>query len=524
MRANADEGLLKAIGAFRRLLFGGDEAAFRERFALTRAEELRTFVPLLPRLLRGFSPGVLFRLLPFARKVGRRGLGEYLKTNLAVLKAQAALQGKRVVVAARSNPAGRGGGRRRRARRSGREAREGCLSRGRVPPVDRNLVAKKATELVERHGRGELTSAERFHAQIFGKKPPDRVPFAPLMDYFYARVAGVRVDEFVCTPYSELLKLTKSVHSTFANLFDLAHVPMGRVYSFFQPVPLAHTAFYAKLHLPDDVGQVLQFLEEPYVGVDDLPRLASEGAKVAWRPRPLRPLLEVLVDFLQLGAHVDHWERRERVPLYTGSAIATPMEALSYLMGMSRWAHAARKHPETVRAACDALLPGLMANDLLLKEFSGVKRAYVCLERVSPKFLSPAAFERFAWPHLKAIVGENNRRGHVNLFHMDTDWSDFLHYFATLPKNGKYLFHLEATPMDVAADEVGHLGALMGNLDASTLVFGSARKVAAKAESLISALKDSCRLILSAGCHLPPDTPPENVLAILETVLTAGRY
>ncbi len=503
--------LVLAIEEYSKMLYGQQprEPNKRREIFLTHPEEAKFFIPLLPEILRGVSPAVIAKIIPFLKLLGFEKLREYMKPNLGILKVQAERLHGTSVLSIPNYP-------RARHKKWSRDT-------SRSAAFDWKCVRKKVNRIIDRTRKAEMTSFERFHRAVLGKNP-DRIPFVPLMDNFYARVAQLTVREFVSQPYRNILKIVRHTHETFGNYFDMVHLPMGRIYSYFQPVPVAHSGFYAKLFLPDTIGQLLQFVEKKYIDIADFPRLREVGFASLWRKRPLRMILDTMLDFFLVGEFVTYWEQKRRVPMYTGSAIAAPLEALSYLMGMPHWAYALRKKPDETLAACDMMLPGLMANDLILKQFSGVERAYICLERVSPRFLSPKAFETFVWPHLKKIIADNNRRGYINLFHMDTDWGPFLHYFAELPKSGKYIFHLENTNINQAQEIVGDHGALMGNLDMQLLVFGTPEKVKAKVEEMIATVGQGGRWLLGAGCHLPPDTPVENILAIIETIETKGWY
>lgn len=504
--------LRAAIRAYTRMLYGekttrgGGIEAYGQ---ITPGDELRMFLPIAGRLFGRITPGVIRKVVEFAKKVGGHALREYLAANLTILKVQAERMQDVPVTRVRKHPP---------ATWPRRKARLAHLAQS--PWSD---VRRKLETIVDAERNAGMSSFERFHRAVLGKRP-DRVPFAPLMDYFYARVANFTVSEFVASPNRVLTKCVRATHDLFANYFDMVHLPMGRVYSFFQPVPVAHSGFYARLHIPQEVGQVLQFVEKGYVKLEDIPRLAKEGFASIWRKRPLGMIGETMLDFFGVGDFVHYWEQKRQVPLYTGSAIAAPLEALSYLLGINQWSRALIRRPEETWEACQALMPGLMGNDLLLKEFSGVQRAYICLERVSPQFISPKAFERLVWPQLREIVEHNVKLGYVNLFHMDTDWEPFLPYFAELPKRGWYIFHLENTDIERAQEIVGHLGAVMGNLDGNLLVFGSPRKVKERVTHLIDTVGADGGFILSAGCHLPPDTPPANVVAIIETLEERGWY
>ncbi len=58
----------------------------------------------------------------------------------------------------------------------------------------------------------------------------------------------------------------------------------------------------------------------------------------------------------------------------------------------------------------------------------------------------------------------------------------------------------------------------IGNLDPSgVLNYGSPELVKQKTLELLEIYRDSPRLMINAGCAIPPDTPSENIRAMVET-------
>ncbi|MBD3350628.1 MAG: hypothetical protein GF364_03985, partial [Candidatus Lokiarchaeota archaeon] len=510
VKNTGNRALIEAIKKYRLLLYGlksNDKEYYQNNINLSQFEKLKLLLPMIPKLIGRFTPGLIQTIMPFLLKLGTDHLDAYIAMNLNILKVQAERIQNTSVNKIHKLP----------------NATYPKWPKKQNLELDKKEIQKKLRKIVDLERIQEYSSFERFHRPIYGKKP-DRIPFAPLMDNFYARMSNLTVQEFVSQPYNTIFKIVEHTHDTFLNYFDMVHLPPGRIYSFFQPLPAAHSAYYAELHLPKDIGQVLQFIEKNYINLEDFPKIKKEGFSSVWRPRPLKVVLETMLDFITVGNFFYKWERKKQVPLYTGSAFVTPLEALSYLMGINKWSRAILRDQERTMEACDLLMEGLMANDLLLKEFSGVKRDYICLERVSPQFISPKIFEKMVWPHIKQLVDQNVKLGYINLFHMDTDWLPFLHYFAELPKRGKYIFHLENTDIVKANEIVGSMGAVFGNLDGNLLVFGTPEKVSKHVSNLITQLKDNGNFILSAGCHLPPDTPIPNIIAIIKTLEEEGYY
>jgi MtaA/CmuA family methyltransferase len=63
-----------------------------------------------------------------------------------------------------------------------------------------------------------------------------------------------------------------------------------------------------------------------------------------------------------------------------------------------------------------------------------------------------------------------------------------------------------------------------GNIDTALLVMGSKEEVLEKSKEVLETAKQGGGLILSSGCDLSPDTPQENLHAMVEASKLYGRY
>jgi uroporphyrinogen decarboxylase len=64
---------------------------------------------------------------------------------------------------------------------------------------------------------------------------------------------------------------------------------------------------------------------------------------------------------------------------------------------------------------------------------------------------------------------------------------------------------------------------LIGNLDPSGVIkFGSPELVKQKTLELLEVYRDSPRLMINAGCAIPPDAPSENIRTMIETTRQFG--
>jgi uroporphyrinogen decarboxylase len=76
-----------------------------------------------------------------------------------------------------------------------------------------------------------------------------------------------------------------------------------------------------------------------------------------------------------------------------------------------------------------------------------------------------------------------------------------------------------------ARKAVGDSICLIGNVNpAGTLFLGKPEDAAREAEYAIRSAGQNGNFILSSGCLMPPDIPPENLQAMVDTAKRVGMY
>ena len=368
-----------------------------------------------------------------------------------------------------------------------------------------------------------MTSYERFNKAV-GLKEPDRIPITPLMDYYYAANNNMSSKDFVLGPIEHVFTAINNTYSRFDGVLDMIHMPMGRLYAFYNVLPLGPSGFYNELTYSDKVPSSLQFIEKGYIDVKDFGKIKKNGLKSIWRPLSKEKILQTQIDLLKIGKFINYWENKRKVPIYATSGIVTPLEGLCYLMGIKNWSKAIRKNKEELKEMCELLLDATMANNYIMYSLTQVSRTYICLERVSPTFISPKNFEDLVLDNLKEIVKENVRNGLTIIFHMDTDWTDFFRYFLEFPKNGKYILHLENSDIFKAKEMLGSRFCLMGNIKTELLRFGTEQQIIDATKKLINGCAEGGGYMMAEGCEVAPDTPFKNMKLWIETTLKYGRY
>ena len=140
-----------------------------------------------------------------------------------------------------------------------------------------------------------------------------------------------------------------------------------------------------------------------------------------------------------------------------------------------------------------------------------------------PDVVSPSMFDRFARPYEERLVKDLGMEGIFTVIHICGDTSKILDYFSQYAFCG---FELDyKTDAAKAKTTAGARHILFGNIDPSGVIAqGTAGEVRAKTHQLISLWKAGGHFVLNAGCAIPPNTPPENIRALMETAHEEGIY
>lgn len=404
-------------------------------------------------------------------------------------------------------------------RRKGKPSKE---NKKKYQKFDRNLPFQ-LPQVEQKKLRGELSSYDRFQRAV-NLKEPDRVPITPLMDYFYAANNNMSAYDFVMAPFKYIFAAVRKTYKKFDGNLDMVHVPMGRLYAFFNWLPLATSGFYGELHYPDKTPSTLQFIEKGYIDLKDFKRIRKLGLRSIWKPVNIQKMCDTIVDLVNIGKYIDYWENHQHVPIYATSGVVTPLEALCYLMGIKNWSKAILKHKEEMKQMCDFLLDAIKANNYMMYSFSRVPRTYICLERVSASFISPKIFEDLVLDNLLKLVKENVKNGLTTVFHMDSNWTPFFRFFLEFPKNGKYILHIEDSDIYKAKEMLGDRFCIMGNIQTKLLRFGTKQQIIDKTKELIDGCKEGGGYMMAEGCEIAPDTPMRNLKTWIETTKTYGQY
>jgi uroporphyrinogen decarboxylase len=133
-----------------------------------------------------------------------------------------------------------------------------------------------------------------------------------------------------------------------------------------------------------------------------------------------------------------------------------------------------------------------------------------------PEMIPPEFYREFAFPYDKKLVDEAHRLGLAYTLHICGDAEVILGDMVQTGADALELDYL--TDIQKIYDHCHNSTLMIGNLDPSGVIkYGTPELVKQKTLELLEIYRSSPRLMLNAGCAIPPDTPPENIRALIET-------
>jgi len=339
-----------------------------------------------------------------------------------------------------------------------------------------------------------MNSAQRIEKAVIGEQP-DRVPVAPYMGNFGARLAGVPIDR-----YCRSAKLMADAQYRAWQLCG-------------QDVLVAQSDNY---YIAEGFGLVIDHHPDS-------------------TPTPRHPLIDNPKDILSLK--VPDPRKDGRMPVYLeaierlnemikGEAIVRapgtgPFSLAGHLMGTQEFlTQLGLLEIETDEDAEKALTDLLQLTTQALTEFAracldaGARIVQAGDSLASSDMISPSMYRKWAFPFECRFFNA------INKYCAEVHGSSLLHIcgensriLTDMADTGAMIVEIDSkVKLDVAKREIGTRVCLMGNLDPTTVLLqGSPTLVEKTARQAIEDAGESSGFILGSGCEVPPDTPLENI-------------
>ena len=183
----------------------------------------------------------------------------------------------------------------------------------------------------------------------------------------------------------------------------------------------------------------------------------------------------------------------------------------------------ATEHPAKVRAACEALMPHILANALGAADPDKKAPITIWAHRGCVPFISPKIFDGIFWPTLKPIFEEIIRQGYQILFYGEGNWEYHYDRLLELPEGG-IIYHLDKGDPALAAKKLKQKFAISGGVSYDVLARGDPGGVRRHLKELFAVMKGGGGYILDAGALMLSDIDPQNVKAAVEYTMEHGVY
>jgi uroporphyrinogen decarboxylase len=134
-----------------------------------------------------------------------------------------------------------------------------------------------------------------------------------------------------------------------------------------------------------------------------------------------------------------------------------------------------------------------------------------------PNLVSPRIYREYALPYEKKVATEAHSVGLPYVLHICGNTTPILSDFLETGADGMELDY--QTDVNQARDLLlqGKM-CFVGNIDPSgVLALGTVDDVERETARLLTVFADTPGFILNAGCAIPPDTPPQNIKAMIRT-------
>jgi len=344
--------------------------------------------------------------------------------------------------------------------------------------------------------RDEMTSKERFNAYFEGGEY-DRIPCGCSVDEHAAKVIGVSIAEL----HNSARKMAEAEIQSYRTYgYDGAGVGPG--------LHGIAEALGSKLFFPEQsTPYILQFAAQDPSALDDLDI-----------PDPHRDgRLPLFLEALQILTE----EIGEEV--FIDTCVPGPFTTAAEIRGIDNLLRDIRYNPERVhkalRLAVDSTVP-------YIQEASKLGVGFAIAEPdASGSLISPGHFREFVLPYLKELVTEIVRTGaKPPLLHICGNTKKLWDYMAD---TGAGVLSLDnEIDLEDAKRVVGDRVTLTGNVKpVETMLLGTPLDVEQDVKECLRKTYDNPKgYVLSLGCGLPYDAPPENIHALVEAARKFGKY
>jgi uroporphyrinogen-III decarboxylase len=374
-----------------------------------------------------------------------------------------------------------------------------------------------------------MTSVERMLTAM-DLKEPDRVPIWPLIDFVQTKYLDHITAEDMLNNPDKAQEAMEWIYHKMGG-FDIAMAGGGMYMQYVNAFPDMFSVYYLDWQMP---GRQLKpnvppqlaerALSNPFLKAEDYDRILKEGFFWLANFNTYK-----MSDMMKLGKiapkvveYTIKWWEHFQVPTFNDGAGSTVFDLLSTFRGSTNFMKDIYRHKDKIIEICDKYTDDFIRMGEYGITQSQGKTLLVGAVRASADFISIKHFEELFWPYFKKTVSTYVKKGYIVQMHMDTDWTDRLHYLLELPKGKLYLHMDERTDIFKAKEILGGHICIEGNLKPSLFTVGTPNMVEKQVKKIIDECADGGGLIV--GSEIPDDAKLENIKAMCDTCKSYGLY
>ncbi|MFX1428117.1 MAG: uroporphyrinogen decarboxylase family protein [Promethearchaeota archaeon] len=374
-----------------------------------------------------------------------------------------------------------------------------------------------------------MTSVERMLTAM-ELKEADRVPVWPLIDFVQTKYLDhITAQDMLENPEKAQEAMEWIYHKMGG--FDIAMAGGAMYMQYVNPFPDMFSVYYLDWQMPGrqlgpNVPPQLaeRALSDPFLKAEDYDRILKEGFfwLANFNNYKMSDMMKLNKIAPKVVKYTIKWWNHFKVPTFNDGAGSTVFDLLSTFRGSTNFMKDIYRHKDKIIEICDKYTDDFIRMGEYGITQSQGKTLLVGAVRASADFISIKHFEELFWPYFKKTVSTYVKKGYIVQLHMDTNWTDRLHYLLELPKGKIYLHMDERTDIFKAKEVLGGHICIEGNLKPSLFTIGTPQMVEKQVKEIIDGCADGGGLIV--GSEIPDDAKLENLKAMCDTCKTYGAY
>ncbi|NTU88564.1 MAG: uroporphyrinogen-III decarboxylase [Actinobacteria bacterium] len=348
-------------------------------------------------------------------------------------------------------------------------------------------------------------------------KKVDKIPFSYSGPAYMARAQGYNMTEFT-TDFDKAADAAVGFCLDHSGI-DSLHSPQFSPYAV--SVLWLSQVKRPGYELGDD--ELWQLDEKELMTLDDYEIIVRDGYGpwlANFMHTKLDDPLEKMASFIAAAPNTfGRCAMEAQVPVMNAATACAPIEAFCGARQMTNFFFDLMDEPELVKAAMDKAFEFSYAGYVGQLEALHPLGAWVGGWRAAPQLMNHDMFMEFVWPYLKKLVEVTAEHGTIPILHFDSCWDSELETLLELPERTCLLMTDSSTDLRKARNILGDHMAIMGDVPATMLAFGTPDEVYDYTTKLIDDVGPETGLIVSSGCDCPLNANAECVDAMIQATI-----